>query len=168
MQKRLRLNHFIRDPEVRVIDENNNQLGVIKTTEALRLAQEHDLDLVEVAPNAKPPVCRILDYGAYQYQQEKSERKSKAKQKKSEIKGIRLSFKMGQHDIEVRSKQSRKFVDQGHKVRLEILLKGRERAHRNLAVEKLKTFVINMGDDIITDQELSHQGGKIFLIIRKK
>lgn len=143
-------------------------MGVIKTTEALRLAQEHDLDLVEVAPNAKPPVCRILDYGAYQYQQEKSERKSKAKQKKSEIKGIRLSFKMGQHDIEVRSKQSRKFVDQGHKVRLEILLKGRERAHRNLAVEKLKTFVINMGDDIITDQELSHQGGKIFLIIRKK
>jgi len=143
-------------------------LGVIKTTEALKLAQERDLDLVEVAPNAKPPVCRILDYGAYQYQQEKSERKSRARQKKSEIKGIRLSFKIGKHDLEVRSKQSRKFLDQGHKVRLEILLKGRERAHRDLAVEKLNTFVKDMGDDIITDQELSHQGGKIFLIIRKK
>ena len=143
-------------------------MGVIKTTEALKLAQERDLDLVEVAPNAKPPVCRILDYGAYQYQQEKSERKSRARQKKSEIKGIRLSFKIGKHDLEVRSKQSRKFLDQGHKVRLEILLKGRERAHRDLAVEKLNTFVKDMGDDIITDQELSHQGGKIFLIIRKK
>ncbi|USN54061.1 MAG: translation initiation factor IF-3 [Candidatus Nomurabacteria bacterium] len=168
IQKRLRINHFIRIPEVRLIDEQNTQVGVVPTSDALRMAEERGLDLVEVAPQAQPPVCRLLDYGAYQYQQERQERKAKAKQKKSEVKGIRISFKIGEHDLDVRQKQAQKFLEQGHKVKLEMLLRGREKAMKHLAEEKLRNFVSTLGESVTIDQDITRQGGKFFLVVRKK
>jgi translation initiation factor IF-3 len=168
IQKRLRVNQFIRVPQVRLIDEQNNQLGVVATSEALRLSVERGYDLVEVAPNAAPPVCRLLDYGAYQYQLEKTERKSRARQKKVDVKGVRLSLKIGTHDFEHRVNQSKKFFEEGHKVRVELMLRGREKAHAPLAIEIIEKFRKQLGDDVVVDQALSRQGGKMFMIVRKK
>ncbi|KKW34761.1 MAG: Translation initiation factor IF-3 [Candidatus Giovannonibacteria bacterium GW2011_GWA2_53_7] len=138
------------------------------TSEALRLATERGFDLVEVAPTANPPVCKLLDFGAYQYQLEKTERKARAKQKKTDVKGIRLSLKIGRHDLEFRVNLAKKFLDQGHKVRVEILLRGREKAHRGMAVDILNQYVASLGEGAIVDQPLSQQGGKLFLIVRKQ
>jgi translation initiation factor IF-3 len=99
------------------------------------------LDLIEVSANARPPVCKIIDYGKYQYLQEKKERKQKAKQKKSELKGVRIGFTTSSHDLETKTKQIEKFLEQGHKVRIEMRLRGRERAHKDLAREKIESFL---------------------------
>jgi len=140
-KKFIRTNEQIRIPKVRVIDENGKNLGILDTSEALQRARGKGLDLIEVSASVKPPVCRITDYGKYQYLQEKKERKQKAKQKKSELKGIRIGFTTSVHDLETKIKQVEKFLKEGHKVRVEMRLKGRERAHKDLAMEKIKTFL---------------------------
>jgi translation initiation factor IF-3 len=125
-------------------------LGVVSLEEAARLTKESGLDLVEVADKARPPVCRIIDYGKYLYQQEK-----KAKQQKtfkSEVKGIRLSFGIAQNDMQLKANQAKKFLDQGHKVRVEIILRGREKAHQNLAREKIELFRQMIGIETNFDQ----------------
>lgn len=108
---------------------------------ALEIAKEKELDLVEISATAKPPVCKITDYGKYQYLQEKKERKQKAKQKKSELKGVRIGFSTSSHDLETKIKQVEKFLKEGHKVRIEMRLRGRERAHKDLAREKVEEFL---------------------------
>lgn len=138
------------------------------TSDALRIAIERGFDLVEVSPKAAPPVCRLLDYGAYQYQIEKSERKARAHQKKIDVKGLRLSLKIGAHDFDFRVGQAIKFLDQGHKVRVELFLRGREKAHAPLAIDILNSYVKKLGDNVVVDQPLSRQGGKMFMIVRKK
>ena len=107
----------------------------------MQIAQERGLDLVEIAPTAKPPVCKIIDYGKYKYQQEKKEQKQKAKRKEIEIKGIRIGFATSLHDLEHKAKQAGEFLTEGNKVRIEIKLRGREKAHFNLAKEKLNNFL---------------------------
>lgn len=136
----------------------------------MELAQERGFDLVEVSPVADPPVCRIMDYGAYQYQQEKKERKQKAKQKKVEIKGIRLSLKIAPHDLEMRKNQSVKFIEKGNKVRIELILRGRERAHLDRAKETMEKFVemISESVSVYEEQSFSKQGGRLSMLISKK
>ena len=107
----------------------------------MQIVQERSLDLVEIAPTAKPPVCKIIDYGKYKYQQEKKEQKQKAKRKEIEIKGIRIGFATSLHDLEHKAKQAGEFLTEGNKVRIEIKLRGREKAHFNLAKEKLNNFL---------------------------
>jgi len=109
------------------------------TDQAIYLAQERGLDLIEVAANARPPVCRIIDYGKYAYQQEKKARQQKSKQ--TELKGIRLSFGIAKNDMERQARQAEKFLNQGHKVKIEIILRGREKAHGEIAKEKIKEFI---------------------------
>lgn len=125
-------------------------MGVVSLEEAIRLTIESGLDLVEVADKARPPVCRIIDYGKYLYQQEK-----KAKQQKivkSEVKGIRLSFGIAKNDMELKASQTRKFLEQGHKARIEIILRGREKAHQNLAREKIELFRQMIGVETNVEQ----------------
>ncbi|MFA5107121.1 MAG: translation initiation factor IF-3 [Patescibacteria group bacterium] len=160
------MNHFIRVPQVRVIDENQSQLGVMNTSDALRLANERGLDLIEVAPNANPPVCKILDYNAYKYRQDKAERKSKAKQKKIELKGIRLSLKIGQHDFDHRVELARKFLEEGDKVKIEMILRGREMQHKERANKIMQDF-IHLVDGAKIEQPLTRQGNRFSLIIGK-
>lgn len=131
--------------------------------QALELAESRELDLIEVAPLAKPPVCKIMDYGKFQYQQSRN----LPKVKKVETKGLRLSFKIGQHDLEVRQKQTEKFFQQGHKVKIELRLKGREKAFQDRAREVMEQFLNGLSSYKI-DAPLKQQGGTLSIIINKK
>ena len=126
---------------MRVIDENGGNLGIMTLAEALDLAQSKNLDLVEIVNTANPPVVKICDYGKFLYQQEKTEKKQKAKERTDEIKHIRLTFNIGKHDMEVRARQTEEFLKQGLKVQIELVLRGREKAHKDLATNKLKDFL---------------------------
>lgn len=151
-----------------VIGPAGEQIGVISITDALAQAQSHGLDLVEVAPLARPPVCKILDYGKFLYQQDKNERKMKARVKKTAIKGIRLTLKIGAHDKDIRRKQSQKFLDQNDKVKIEMLLRGRERAYTKNAVAIIEEFIRSLEGAIVQESRVTVQGGRLAVIIYKK
>src|SRR3989344_3884417 len=140
MQKYLRVNNQIRVPEVQVIDDTGNQLGNMKIFDALQLAKSKDLDLVEVGPNVQPPIARIMDYGKYMYRKEKQE-KGATKQKDQEIKTVRVGFKTGAHDLKFKSEQIDKFLKEGHPVKIELTLRGREKALAYMGKTKLENFI---------------------------
>jgi len=167
-QIRYRINHFIRLPEVQLIDENGKPQGVVPTWQALKQAQEAGLDLVEVNPAVRPPIAKIMDFGQFQYKQQKLLRAQKVKAKKVEIKGIRISFKIGEHDKEVRLRQAAKFLDEGHKVRVEMVLRGRERAHMDIAQQGMMKFVNGLGAGVVVEVPFSRQGGRISLQVGRK
>jgi len=139
---------MIRISPIRLIDENNEQVGVVETTEALRRAQEAGMDLVEVVPDSRPPVCKIMDYGKYKYDLSKKEQKSRASSKSTELKEIRLgrSIKIDPHDVQIRVDQSRRFLMAGHKVQLTQRFRGREMAHKELGLERLRKICIDLSD----------------------
>ncbi|PIU78390.1 MAG: translation initiation factor IF-3 [Candidatus Moranbacteria bacterium CG06_land_8_20_14_3_00_43_56] len=161
----MRINEYIRLSPVRLIDENGKQVGVVPTDEALQMAQERELDLVEIVPNARPPVVKIIDFGKYQYQKAKEEQHQKAKQKKTEVKGIRLGLRTDEHDIEVRRKRAEKFLSGGNKVKIEIRLRGREKAHQPLARENLNNFIQSISVPNKVEQETKKFPGGFNVII---
>lgn len=130
--KGLRINEQIRVREIRLIDDEGGQTGVIPTMEALKMAKERELDLVEVSPNANPPVCKILDFGKYRFEQEKKLRASKQNQKVLKIKEIRMQPKIGPGDLDTKAKHVQEFLDEGDKVKVTIRFRGRELAHTDL------------------------------------
>ena len=132
-----RINEMIRVREVRLIDEEGNQLGIVPTPEALRMAKDKGLDLVEVSPNANPPVCKILDYGKYRFEQEKKLRDAKKNQKVLKLKEIRMQPKIGSGDFDTKAKHIQEFLDEGDKVKVTIRFRGRELAHTELGYEVL-------------------------------
>lgn len=139
---------------MRLVDENGENLGEKDLYEALALARERELDLVEVAPKAQPPVCKIADYGKLKYQQARQEKQAKQKQKKVDIKGIRISLRTDTHDLDFKKEQAEKFLKKGHKVKIEIILKGRERTHPDLGVESLKKFTKSISFPFTIEQEV--------------
>ena len=143
------INEKIRAKEVRLIDENGNNHGVVPTTQALRMAEEAELDLVVISPNQAPPVAKILNYGKYKYELEKKAKEAKKKQKTVEIKEIKVRYKIDTHDYEVRLKNIRKFISQGNKVKIIVMLRGREMQHSNLAVELADKFIADLANDPI-------------------
>ena len=157
--RNLRINERIRVREVRVIDENNEQLGVMPTRDALSLAQSRGLDLVEVAPTAQPPVCRLLDYGKFRYDQGKREREQRKTQKTITIKELRLYPKMSEHDQETRVKAARRFLEEGHKVKFVVQFKGRENAHTELGREML-TAISELLRDVGTLEQTPRLEGR--------
>jgi translation initiation factor IF-3 len=165
--KKFRVNNYIRVPEVMVIDEEGNNIGEKTTAEALQLAESKGLDLIEVSPLAKPPVCRIMDYGKFQYEQSRNQQKAKIKTKKTETKGIRLTFKIGQHDMAIRQKQTDKFLSQGHKVKIELRLRGREKAFRDKAREVIQGFLDGIETEHKVEAPIKQQGGTLTTIINK-
>lgn len=136
--KNLRINEHIRVREVRLIDDEGGQNGIVPTREALELAKERNLDLVEVSPNANPPVCKILDFGKYRYEQEKRLRDSRKNQKALKIKEIRMQPKIGSGDLDTKAKHVQEFLDEGDKVKVTIRFRGRELAHTELGYDVLK------------------------------
>jgi len=163
--KFFRVNERIRVPEVVVIDENGQNLGIIPTTQALTLARERDLDLVEVSPVDRPPVCKIQDYGQFQYQQSRKLQAQKAGGKKLDNKSIRISFKIGRHDLELKKNQTQKFLEKGHKVMVEMILKGREKQHRGRAIEMMREFTNSITENIVIEQPVKALGSKISTLI---
>lgn len=138
----------------------------MNTKVAITKAQEKGLDLVEVSPIANPPVCKFTDFGQFQYS--KSKKQKEQKKKKVEIKGIRLSLKIGKHDIDFRVKQAEKFLKQGDKVKIELNLKGREKAHKDLARDVISNFIEAIETETIAEQDLKTQGGRLSTIIKSK
>lgn len=163
-----KVNEKILSEKVRVIDDNDD-LGVIETSKAIELAKEKELDLVEVSPKADPPVCKILDYGNFKYQKEKEARKQKAQSKEVEIKGVRITFRIGEHDFEVRHNQAKKFLERGDKVKVELPLRGREKAHKDVARELIERFLeaVKQDYEIRIEQKVAFQGGKFTAIIAR-
>lgn len=163
-----RTNKKIDAEEVRVVGDEG-EIGIMPTEKALALAEEKELDLVEVSPKANPPVCKILDYGQFKYQKEKEARKQKAQSKEVDTKGIRLSVRIGDHDLAVRRKQACKFLDRGDKLKIELVLRGREKAHKNVAKDVVKNFIESLREDydIRIESHPKYQGGRINAIIAR-
>jgi translation initiation factor IF-3 len=156
---------MIRVREVRLVDENGEQLGVVPTYEAMRLAQERSLDLVEVAPNAIPPVCRLLDFGKYQYERQKKEREARKAQKIIEVKEIRLRPRTGEHDIDVKVRQTLAFLEEGSKVRVTVRFRGREITHPEIARDQLSQFGEKVGDNAIVEVPPAMEGVNLFMLL---
>lgn len=138
--KELQINEEIRDKEVRVISNDGEQLGVMSASEALKLAEQSNFDLVKIAPQAKPPVCKIMDYGKYRFDQAKREKENKKNQKVVEIKEVRLSLNIDTHDFETKVNHAIKFLKAGNKVKVSIRFRGREMAHPEHGLVPMKNF----------------------------
>jgi translation initiation factor IF-3 len=163
------VNEKIRELQLRVITDDGEHLGILSTPEAIKLAQERKMDLVVVQPKAEPPIAKIIDFGKYKYEKEKEARKQKAKTKSVEVKGVRLSPRIGAHDIAVRKDQAKRFMDKGDKVKVEIILRGRERRHADVAAQVIENFISELKQEaeIKIDQPLLRQGGQLTSIISK-
>lgn len=140
ISKKTEINDDIRDPQVRVIDAEGEQLGIMSSKEALEIASERKLDLVKIAPQADPPVCRIMDFGKHRYEQQKREKEARKKQKTVEMKEIRLSLNIEQHDIETKANTAAKFLEKGDKVKVSLRFKGRELGHSHLGIQVFDDF----------------------------
>ncbi len=139
MQK-TRINHQIQARELRLVNEDGEQIGLFSLSEALKIAAEHGLDLVEVSPNANPPVAKVIDFAKYRYQQQKVEQQQKKKTKKIEVKTIRLSVRISEHDLATKAKQTDNFLADGDMVRVELRMRGREQAFLDIPEQQLKKF----------------------------
>lgn len=171
-EKKFRTNQQIRVPEVFLIDAEGENVGKIATNDALRMALDQDMDLVEVNPKAELPVVKIMDYGQFKYEREKKAHKQKIQQKKVDTKGIRLSVRISTHDFEFRVNQAVKFLKSGNKLKIELVLKGRERQHPEKAKETVNEFVASIEKNtelnVIREQDLTRQGGRFTIILVNK
>lgn len=168
-KKSYSFNEGITAPQLLVLDKNGQNYGVLKTSEALMMAREQGLDLVEINPKTDPPVAKIIDFGQFRYNQEKEARLAKAHQHVVELKGIRLSLRIGTHDLEIRKSQTIKFLNDGNKAKIEMQLRGREMQSFPRAMEMIRTFVkaVNEIVPVRWEQEVERQGNKVTAIIAK-
>jgi translation initiation factor IF-3 len=151
--------------EVRVIDDEGQQLGILPIQDALRMAYEKGLDLVEVAPNAVPPVCRFLDFGKYQYERQKREREARKAQKIMEVKEIRLRPRTGEHDIDTKVRQTLSFLEEGSKVKVAVRFRGREITHPEIARDQLDQFARKVGEAAVIEVQPSIEGRNLFMLL---
>lgn len=162
------INEQIRDKEVRVIGENGEQLGVMPIEEAMKLAEEAELDLIKVSPNAKPPVCKIQDYSKFRYEQARKEKENKKKQKSTEVKEIRLSPNIDTNDLNTKINAARKFIEKGNKVKVTLRFRGREMAHMNTSKHILDDFAESLNDVAVVDKPAKVEGRSMALFLTEK
>jgi translation initiation factor IF-3 len=161
----LMINEEIRDREVRLIDQNGEQLGVMLTKNALELAEERQLDLVKIAPQAKPPVCKLMDYGKYRFEQSKREREIRKNQKVITIKEVRLSATIEDHDVDVKLKAAIKFLQDGDKVKAAIRFRGRQITHSEIGLEVMKDFAERIKDYGVVERRPLIEGRNMSMIL---
>ena len=164
----LRINEEIHIREVRVTSATGEQLGIMQTRDALRLAEEQHLDLVEVAPKARPPVCRIMDFGKYRYEQQKREKEAKKKQKVITIKEVKLRPNIEQHDFDVKLKNALRFVEEGNKVKVTIMFRGREMSHQELGRDVLDRVAECMKDKVQIERGAKVEGRNMTMVLAPK
>ena len=162
------INEQIRDKEVRVIDEDGEQLGIMSSKDALKLAEEAGVDLVKIAPTAKPPVCRIVDYGKFRYEQTRKEKEAKKKQKVTEVKEIRLSPNIDTNDLNTKTNAARKFLSKGDKVKVALRFRGREMAHMANSKHILDDFAEVLADIAVIDKAPKVEGRSMTMILSQK
>lgn len=165
-----KINEKITATEVRVIDAEGKNIGVFPTSEAIEMARSREMDLVEINPKIEPPVAQILEYGHFKYQKEKEMRKQKINSHVSDLKGIRLSIRISDHDLEIRQMQAKKFLERGDKVKVEMILRDRENAKAGIAFEVIDTFYKRLETQIPIryEQPGTRQGNKVTAIIIRK
>jgi translation initiation factor IF-3 len=163
--QKARINRRIRVPRVRLIDDQGTQVGVVNTQEAMRMAEERGLDLVEVAPNADPPVCRLMDYGKYLYDQNKRDREARKKQKVIEVKEVRMQPNTDSHDIETKSNQARRFLSEGDKVKFTIRFRGRQFAHQDIGLRMLENVAESLRDVGVVEVRPQTEGRTLMMIV---
>jgi translation initiation factor IF-3 len=168
ISKNFTCNESIREKEIRVIDTDGSQLGIISTKEALQMAEEKDLDLVMISPNAVPPVCKIMDLGKYIYEQSKKEKEAKKKQKVTVIKEIRCSLTIEENDIAIKAKNARKFLLDGDKVKVTVRFKGREAALGHLGLKILDNFVSKLEDVCVVEKAAKQEGRNMTMVLAPK
>jgi translation initiation factor IF-3 len=151
---------------LRVIDDDGKQLGVLSKQEALAIAHERELDLVEISPNADPPVCKIVDWGKYNYQRTKQLQKNRKAAKSLELKQIRFGLKISPHDLSIKMNHASKFLEAGHKVKVTLMYRGREQAHREIGFEIAQRVIDGFGDTILVDQKPQLAGRQLSFVIR--
>jgi translation initiation factor IF-3 len=164
----LRINEEIRAREVRVVSESNEQLGIMLLRDALRVAAEQQLDLVEVAPTAKPPVCRIMDFGKFKYEQQKRDKEVKKKQKTFTLKEVKLRPNIEDHDFEVKLKNALRFLEDGDKVKVTIMFRGRELSHPELGKQVLVRMAAEVKEVANVEREPKLEGKNMIMILSAK
>ena len=162
------INEQIRDKEVRLISADGEQLGIMSARDAYKLAQEAELDLVKIAPTAKPPVCKIIDYGKYKYELTRKEKEAKKKQKTVEVKEVRLSPNIDTNDLNTKVNQARKFVSGGNKVKVAVRFRGRELAHTAVGKTILEDFAQKLSDIAVIDKPAKLEGKSMVMFLVEK
>ena len=162
------MNERIRAREVRLIDESGAQVGVVPIQDALRVARERELDLIEVAPNAQPPVCRIMDYGKHKYERAKREREARKKQRATEVRLLRLKPQIGQHDLEIKLRKLRELLGEGNKVRISLRFRGREMSRPELGAELLNRVAEELSDVAQVEGDLRREGRLMNMMVAPK
>jgi len=151
-----------------VIGGNGEQLGIMSRQEALQLAEDAGVDLVEISPNADPPVAKIIDWGKYQYQKMKEQQKNRKNSKQSELKQMRFGLKIGAGDLEIKLRKIRGFLADGHKVRIQIVYRGREMAHKELGYDMINRIIAQLENDAVVEQQPQMTGRNLSIVIRSK
>ena len=162
------INEQIRDKEVRVIGEDGEQLGIMSARDALKLAKEAELDLVKIAPTAKPPVCKIIDYGKYRYELARKEKEAKKKQKIIEVKEVRMTPNIDVNDLNTKMASARKFLEKGNKVKVSLRFRGREMAHMNASRHILEDFAKAVADVAVIDKPIKQEGRNLTIFLSEK
>ncbi|MGI6249018.1 MAG: translation initiation factor IF-3 [Acutalibacteraceae bacterium] len=164
----MQINEEITDKEVRVISESGEQLGIMPPKEALRLAEERALDLVKIAPQANPPVCKIMDYGKYRFEQTKREKEARKKQKTVDIKEVRLSLKIDTHDFETKVGHAKRFLTAGDKVKVSIRFRGRELAHPQIGLDNMERFAAACEEFGTVEKAAKLEGRQMLMFLAPK
>ncbi len=164
-QNQNQLNGEIRDREVRLISEAGEMLGIMSSREAQRLADEAGLDLVKISPTAVPPVCKIMDYGKFRFEQAKKEKENRRNQKVAELKEVQLSMTIDVGDLNVKARQAQKFLEQGNKVKVSIRFRGRQMAHANLGKDVIMNFYEGLKEIAVIEKPLNMEGRNMILIL---
>jgi len=162
------INEEIRDPEVRLIGENGDQLGIVEVRAAQKMADEKELDLVKIAPNSVPPVCKLMDYGKYRFEMSKRDKEQRKNQKIIELKEIRLSATIDVRDMEIKAKQTVKFLADGDKVKVSIRFRGRQITHGEIGMDVMTRFFEMLGDSAIKERDPKMEGRSLFMILSAK
>ncbi len=164
----IRINQEIRAKELRVIGPNGEQLGIMSLSEALKIAEEHGVDLIEISPSATPPVAKIVDWGKYQYQKMKEQQKNRKNAKTVELKQMRMGLKIGANDLDIKLRKIREFLQYGHKVRITVIFRGREMAHQELGYEMINKIATKLEEESILEQKPTMAGRNLSIVIRSK
>ncbi|MFZ1301069.1 MAG: translation initiation factor IF-3 [Candidatus Microsaccharimonas sp.] len=162
------MNEAIRSQQLRVIGAGGEQMGIVNRAEALQAAEAAGLDLVEISPNADPPVAKIVDWGKYQYQKMKEQQRNKKSARVSELKQMRLGLKIGANDLEIKLRKIRAFLEAGHKVKIMIFFRGREMAHQELGYEMMDRIVTMLEDSAVLEQKPQMAGRSLGIVVRSK
>ena len=162
------INGQIRDREIRLIGEDGEQLGIMSAREAMKIAQEAELDLVKIAPAAKPPVCKIIDYGKYKYEQARKEKEAKKKQKTVEVKEVRLSPNIDTNDLNTKINNAKKFISKGNKVKVTLRFRGREMAHVQQSKHILDDFAETLADVAVVEKPAKMEGRAMSMVLAEK